>query len=90
MSYDGQRAAFIAGIVISEAEEGMKAEKEGSFKWRKWKKLHDAGMDLVFAYDKQINNNTIYATVNRLIDVVNRELLKEEECTSPNESRSPA
>jgi hypothetical protein len=77
MGYDPDRAAFIAAIMIAEAEEGMKQEKFLTHRWHRWNKIHEDSIKLISAYDGSVNKNDIYATAARVIEIVNRELQEE-------------
>lgn len=74
MSYDADRAAFIAAITIAEAEDAMALEPKHSRRYVKWSKLHAAAMEVIACYDNRINKRDIYDHASKMIDVLNREM----------------
>lgn len=68
------RAAFIAAIMLCEAEEAMDSEPKYSRRWNEWKRVHDVSLRLFTVYDRNVNKNDIYATAARVVDLVNEEM----------------
>ena len=74
--YDPNRAAFVASILLCEAEMGMLKEKPQSYRYRVWKDAHDHALKIVKAYDKKINMEQGYAMAAKVVDFVNDEMAK--------------
>ena len=70
--YNPDRAAFIAAIMLCEAETAMKTEV--GRKAEDWRKVHQAGMRLFHSYDRNIDKNEIYDIVNRVLDDFNESI----------------
>lgn len=68
------RAAFIAAIMLCEAEEAMESEKKNSRRWREWQRVYETSLRLFAAYDRSVNKNDIYARAARVVDIVNEEM----------------
>lgn len=77
--YDPYRAAFIASIIVCEAENGMTMEKPNSYRRRAWERAHEQALKIFQAYDKDVNKNKIYAVAERVVDVINAEMEKADE-----------
>jgi hypothetical protein len=73
MTYDADRAVFILAIIVSEAEEAMKAHPRGSERHNRWKILLAEALRVFPLYDRMIDKNAIYQTAAKVIDIVNRE-----------------
>ena len=72
--YNPDRAAFIASIMVCEAEEALKTEV--GRKSEDWRRVHAAAMRLFQSYDRQIDKNTIYDTVNKVLDDFNESIVR--------------